>query len=647
MFLTRDTNQKPLFDQLGKCLADRRTAHTESRGELCLGHPILRPQLLHVDHLHDVGLHYGCETSIPDAPVAVRGDVRRRSDMTPLVDCRYPTGPNEYYVILLSSRVTKNPHYKRTRILRLQAARSSRWTQSGVVTAGHRWRRMDAAQKGYNAALPAQRERGASAVRAGLGTNGLQVTMAVDTELHYLPATRLRELILARELSPVDATKAVLDRIHAKDPKVHAMVTVDHDGALEAAKASEEALSKGEIQGPLHGIPVTIKDLFPTKGLRTTYGSKFLEDYIPDFDDIATSRLRESGAIIIGKTNTPAFGHKDMCDNLIMEATRNPWALDRTSGASSGGAGAAASAGFGPLALGSDGAGSIRIPAALCGVYGIKPSFGRVPFWPSGDYWGTRSHVGPMTRTVRDAALMLSVMAGPDERDPLSIDNEPPNYLDVCQGSLEGMRIAWSSDFGYAPVDTEVRELTAQAVRRFEELGAEIVPTNPAWDEPKEWHAVIYRAGLAVKHGQRLKEKPEWVDDSLTRLVREGQEISTETLLNAQAARARFYDQAREFMSEFDLLVTPTMPIGAWKYDGQPHPAEGIEIQQFPGGRWPFMFPFNVLGWPAATVPCGFTSDGLPVGLQIVAPWHRDDLCLRASAAFEQAQPWHDQTPPL
>jgi Asp-tRNA(Asn)/Glu-tRNA(Gln) amidotransferase A subunit family amidase len=471
--------------------------------------------------------------------------------------------------------------------------------------------------------------------------------MAEHKELYFTPATVLREKILYRELSSVELVEAILRRIEEKDDKVHAMVTVDTDSVMRDARAADEALAKGDIAGPLHGIPVTVKDLFPTKGLRTTYGSKFMEDFVPDFDDIATGRLRAAGAIILGKTNTPAYGHKDMCDNLIMEATRNPWKLDRTSGASSGGAGAAAAAGFGPLALGSDGAGSIRIPAALCGVYGMKPSFGRVPYWPNTDYWGTRSHIGPMTRTVRDAALMLSVMAGPDPRDPQSIDATQENYLDHCHGSLKGLKIAWSSDFGYAPIDTEIREQTARAVKIFQELGATVVEANPQWDDPRDWHAVIYRAGIAVRHGPKMDEKPEWIDESLEYLIREGRQISAETVLKAQSARSTFYNQAQDFMKDYDLLICPAMPIGAWEYDGQPGQAEGKEIPKRGGGRWPLMFPFNVLGWPAASAPCGFTSEGLPIGLQLIAPWHRDDLCIKASAAFEQAQPWHEHVPAL
>mgnify|MGYP001261930394 CR=1 FL=1 len=466
-------------------------------------------------------------------------------------------------------------------------------------------------------------------------------------ELCFVPATELREMIRTRKLSPVELLEAVLERCEEVEPKIHAFVTIDEAGARAAAKAAEDAVMRGDELGPLHGIPVSIKDLFATAGMRTTYGSKFYEHFVPDYDAVAVERIRRAGGIIFGKTNTPAFGHKDTCDNLIMPATRNPWKLDRTSGASSGGAGAAVAAGEGPLALGSDGAGSIRIPAALCGIYGMKPSLGRVPFWPSQDYWTTRSHIGPMTRTVRDAALLLSVMAGPERRDPISIDAEPEDYLAACGGDLRGLRVAWSADLGYAPVDPEVRALTEAAARRFEDFGCDVVEANPAWDNPAEWHATLYRAGIAAKYGDQAESRPEWVDPSLARLIELGKQITTTQLMNALTERAKFYDQAREFMDQFDLLLTPAMPCGAWRYDGQPGEIEGTMIQETPGGRWALMFPWNVTGWPAASVPCGLTSEGLPVGLQIIAPWHQDALCLRASAAFEAAQPWAHLIPPV
>jgi len=471
--------------------------------------------------------------------------------------------------------------------------------------------------------------------------------MSTTTDLCFTPATELREEIRAKRLSPFELMEAVLARVAEAEPSVHAFMTLDADGALAAAREAEAAVTRGDDLGPLHGIPVSIKDLFATKGMRTTNGSKFFENNVPDFDVPAVERIRDAGAIIFGKTNTPAFGHKDMCDNLLMEASRNPWNLERTTGASSGGAGAAIAVGEGPLALGSDGAGSIRIPAALCGIYGLKPSFGRVPFWPSADYWTTRSHIGPMSRTVRDSALLLSVMAGADHRDPLSIDAPPDDFLAACDGDLKGLRVAWSADLGYAPVDPEIRALTEKAAQRFSDLGCEVVEANPAWDIPADWHAILYRSGIAAKYGPQVAERPEWVDPSLAAIVEIGKNITTGELLGALTARAAFYDQARAFMDQYDLLLTPAMPCVAWPYDSQPGDIDGQPIQQLSGGRWPFMFPFNVTGWPAASVPCGFTSEGMPVGLQIVAPWHRDDLCLRASAAYEAAAPWADARPPV
>jgi len=403
----------------------------------------------------------------------------------------------------------------------------------------------------------------------------------------------------------------------------------------------------GDPLGPLHGVPVSLKDLEPTAGLRTTYGSRFFADNVPDADGISAERLRAAGAIIFGKTNTPAYGHKDMCDNLLMPPTANPWALDRTSGASSGGAGAAVAAGFGPLAHGTDGAGSIRIPAALCGVFGFKPSFGRIPFWPNRDFWGHRTHPGPLARTVRDAALMLGVLAGPDPRDPLAIDASPEDYVAACDGDLRGRRVAWSGDFGYALVADEVRRITEAAAYRFGELGCHVEAVTPTWENPYEWHATLYRAGIAARFGDQLAERPEWVDPSLAGIIAMGQQITTRELLDAQMARGAFYDASRRFLEPYDLLLTPAMPCGAWPLNQSAPTINGQPLNIVPGGRWPFMFPFNATGWPASSVPCGFTAEGLPVGLQIVAPWHQDAFCLRASAAFEEMQPWAHRRPPL
>ncbi|HSR26699.1 MAG TPA: amidase family protein [Candidatus Eisenbacteria bacterium] len=471
--------------------------------------------------------------------------------------------------------------------------------------------------------------------------------MTDTTELCFTPATELARMIRTRELSPVELLDAVLARVEGIDPLVHAFVTLDAERARAAARRAEVAVRSGAELGPLHGLPVSVKDLEPVAGVRLTFGSRFHETSVPDSDGLVAERLRAAGAVLFGKTNTPAFGHKDMCDNLLMPATRNPWKLDRTSGASSGGAGAAVAAGLGPLAHGSDGAGSIRIPAALCGVLGLKPSYGRVPRWPVADLWSARSHPGPMARTVRDAALLLGAMAGPDPRDPLSIDQPPEDYVAACDGGVRGLRVAWSADLGRAPVDPEVRELTGAAARRFEDLGCHVEAVNPAWDDPGPWHAAIYRSAIAARLRPLAEQRPEWVDESLARVIELGRAVTARELLDAHASRTRFYEQARAFMEPFDLLLTPAMACAAWSWERPPAEIDGRPVQQVAGGRWPLLYPFNLSGWPAASVPCGFTAEGLPVALQVVAPWHRDAACLRAAAALEEALPWAHRLPPL
>ncbi|HEV8310024.1 MAG TPA: amidase, partial [Methylomirabilota bacterium] len=259
-----------------------------------------------------------------------------------------------------------------------------------------------------------------------------------STELCFTPATELSRLIRARQLSPVELTDAVLARVERLNGKLNAFLTVTAERARTEARAAEERARRGTLLSSLDGIPYSIKDLEPTAGVRTTFGSKWFEHNVPAEDGAVAGRLKATGGVLLGKTNTPHFGHKDSCDNLLGPPCRNPWRLDRTSGASSGGAGAAVAAGLGPVAHGSDGGGSIRIPSALCGIFGLKASFGRVPYWPSADLWAARSHQGPMTRTVRDGALLLQAMAGPDPRDPLSIDAAPADYAAACEGDLKG-----------------------------------------------------------------------------------------------------------------------------------------------------------------------------------------------------------------
>ena len=470
------------------------------------------------------------------------------------------------------------------------------------------------------------------------------------TDLCYTPALELAERIRTRELSPLELAHAVLDRIHRLNPKLNAFLTVTAERALTEAKAAEARARWGALLGPLDGIPYSLKDLEPTAGIRTTFGSRWFTEHVPVEDGAVAGRLRATGAVLLGKTNTPNFGHKDSCDNLLGPPCRNPWRLDRTSGASSGGAGAAVAAGLGPIAHGSDGGGSIRIPAALCGIFGLKPSFGRVPSYPSADYWAARAHNGPMTRTVRDAAVLLAALVGPDPRDPLTLDAPPVDWRAACDGDLRGLRVVWSADLGYAPVDPEVRRLTEAAARRFQNLGCHLEARDPGWPDPHEFHKVIYEVSVAARQIDRAAEHPDWIEPSLMAMIENGRRVSAIDHSKALMARSAFYDQVRRFFESCDLLLTPQMPVGAWSAEPAAHQGPPtIEGRPTPTlfHHLPFTFPFNLTGQPAATVPCGFTGEGLPVGLQIVGRWHDDATVLRAAAGFEALQPWAARRPSL
>jgi len=469
------------------------------------------------------------------------------------------------------------------------------------------------------------------------------------TELCFTPATELAAAIRRRQLSPVEVVDAVLARIEALNPQLNAFLAIDGEGARTAARAAEAAVMQGEALGLLHGLPVSIKDLEPTAGLRCTYGSKFYENNIATVDGLVTERVKAAGGIITGKTNTPNYGHKDMTDNLLGEPCRNPWRLDRTPGGSSGGAAAAVAAGMGPLAHGTDGAGSIRIPAALSGVFGFKPSFGRIPNWPNPDIWTGRTHHGPLTRTVADAALLLQALAGPDARDPSSIDNRPDDYRAAVANpfdALRGLRVAWSADFGYAPVDAEVRRLTTAAAQRFADLGCTVEAVDPGWANPREIAGLAWYVSYAARLGAYYDENPAWFDPSLAEMIEAGRRASGVEHVRTSIDRTTFYQEALRFFATYDLLLTPQMPTGAWSVAQGPATIDGIPTPSM-FDRLSFTFPFNMTGQPAASVPCGFTSEGLPVALQVVGRWHADTLVLQAAAAFEQVQPWAGARPEI
>ncbi len=461
------------------------------------------------------------------------------------------------------------------------------------------------------------------------------------SELAALSAVELVAGYRARRFSPVEVVDAVLARIERLHSRLNAFCVVTADQARREAKAAEQALHRGEALGPLHGVPLSVKDMVITKGIRTTFGSAIYADHVPDEDAPMVEHLRGAGCIVTGKTTTPEFGYKGATHGPLLGVSRNPWKLDRTPGGSSGGAAAAAAAGLGPLHTGGDGGGSIRIPGSFCGVYGLKPSYGLVPAYPASSV-GTLAHLGPITWTVRDAALMLSAMARPDDRDPTCLPGPFPDFVAACDAGVRGRRVAWSPTLGYARLDPEVARLTAAAARRFEELGCHVEEVPRVSDDPYPCWAVLFNVGLAGRLAPYLQEHRGRMSPSLVPILEEARALTGVDVARAMAERAAFTEAVRRFFGRYDLLLTPTLPVPA--FAAERDTPEGAPTILSWGA---FTYPFNLTQQPAATVPCGFTADGLPVGLQIVGRRLADPQVLAASAAFEAIQPWHRKRPPL
>jgi aspartyl-tRNA(Asn)/glutamyl-tRNA(Gln) amidotransferase subunit A len=462
-------------------------------------------------------------------------------------------------------------------------------------------------------------------------------------DLTALSATDLARLIRTRQVSPVEVVEATLQRIDALNPRLNAYCLVAADAARAAAKRAEAAVMRDAPLGPLHGVPFSVKDLVITKGIRTAFGSRIFAAYVPDEDAPVVERLLAAGGILLGKTTTPEFGWKGTTDSPGFGISRNPWDLAKSPGGSSGGAAAAIAAGLGPLAVGTDGGGSIRIPGSFCGVFGLKPTCGVVPVYPVPNT-GTLSHVGPMTWTVRDAACMLQVMAGPDDRDPLSFPLPGTDYCTGLDQGIRGLRVAWSPTLGYAQVAPAVREVTARAARRFADLGCTVEEVEHVFADPDPIWAPLFYGGVAGRLQGFLAEWRDRIDPGLLQVVDEGSRIGAAAFVQATLARGAFWQAVRRFFLRYDLLLTPTLahpPFAA----GAERPADDSAGSRL---AWvAFTYPFNLTGQPAATVPCGCTPEGLPVGLQIVGRRLADATVLRAAAAFEAAAPWADRRPAL
>ena len=473
------------------------------------------------------------------------------------------------------------------------------------------------------------------------------------TDICSMSGVEQAKLIRDKRASPVEVVDAVLDRIDKLEPHLHAFCTLTEDLARTQAKAAEDAVMRGDQLGPLHGVPISIKDLICTKGIRTMSGSKAYEDFVPEEDDIVVERTMAAGAVMLGKTNVAELGYGLVGWNMVAPVTNNPWDLTRTTGGSSAGSAAAMATGMGSLTFGSDGGGSIRCPAGHNGLFGMKASFGRVPLYPGCrderypgvSSWETIEHIGPLTRTVEDSALLLSVVVGPDMRDRHSLPAPDFDWMEVIKQEFKDKKIAYTSDLGGGTVDNEVRELTAKAARAFaDDLGCDVVEDSPQLPEQGDsFWAVIMRdsdlAGLRAFLDRGLLQIPHLVDNL-------NRQWTAEDFCEANKVRQATVNALWRFMTKYDLLLTPVnahpaIPHGYYmppEINGRP-----IDPAEMP----PFTGIFNWTGQPAASVPAGLTRAGLPVGLQIVGRHLDDATVMRAAAAFERVRPWKQFWPEI
>lgn len=464
-------------------------------------------------------------------------------------------------------------------------------------------------------------------------------------ELADHSALEMASLIKNRKASPVEVTQAVLDRISRVNPLINALILVPQEEALCSAKKAEEMVMRGAPLGPLHGVPFHVKDNLIVAGSRTTFGSKLFENNISAEDCPAVARLRAAGMILVGRSNTPEFGWKGVTDNRVFGITRNPWNPDLTPGGSSGGSTAAVAAGMGPVGVGTDGGGSLRIPASFCGVVGFKPTFGRVPNLP-GSSPAILRHVGTITRTVADMAATVDIISGPDDRDLYSVPLPPFQISSELKKGIKGVRIAYSPNFGYASVDQEVAEICQQAARQFVDLGAHVETVDFSWPDPYPiWSTFFFGTAAAAVQAQFATQN-ELLDPGFKRVVEQGLSLKGVDFANALTGRHSFWEKVRSIYDRFDLVLSPTLtvpPFPVGQDDGPP-----VDGKVWGPLQWTqFTYPFNLTGQPVASVPAGWTREGLPIGIQIIGNRHADRLVLQAAWSWEQLKPWVHLRPKL
>jgi Asp-tRNA(Asn)/Glu-tRNA(Gln) amidotransferase A subunit family amidase len=465
-------------------------------------------------------------------------------------------------------------------------------------------------------------------------------------DICYMSACDMKDAIIRQELTSQEITEAIIERIEKINPKINAYCTPTFETAREMAKKADEDVKKGEKLGSLHGIPTSIKDLFLTGGIRTTFGSMIYENNIPENDEVVVIRLKEAGIVLLGKTNTPEFGYAGVTHNFIFGESRNPWNTKRIPGGSTGGGAAAVASGLGPLALGNDGGGSVRIPASCCGVFGYKPSFGRVPLYPRVELHGeSYVHIGPISRYVRDAALMLDAIKGPHDGDRYSLPEEKISYLENISKKPEKLKIGYTLDLGYAKViDPGVERNVINSTEKFEEIGWNVEKVNLKIRKPEMSFYSLYITDYGFDLKPKLKDWREKIDPELIKMIDAGFEYSALEVMRAMSQRTTIYETFYKFFKNYDILITPTIAIPPFELGIMfPPKINGKNVS--PTAWMPFTFPFNLTGHPAASIPCGWSNEGLPIGMQVIGNRFNDVLLLQVSQAFEEIAPWQEKRP--
>jgi aspartyl-tRNA(Asn)/glutamyl-tRNA(Gln) amidotransferase subunit A len=472
---------------------------------------------------------------------------------------------------------------------------------------------------------------------------GKRPEKSMTKALNWKTAKQLENGFAKRKFSVVDVAKAALAQVYRHDAAINALSHLDEKTTLAMAEESARRWKKGEALSPLDGVPVLIKDLLLTKGWPTRRGSKTVDvNQAWDVDAPSVARLREAGCVFLGLTTTPEFGWKGVTDSPLTGITRNPWNPALTPGGSSGGSSAGLAAGYAPLALGTDGGGSIRIPAHFTGTFGLKPSYGRVPAFPLSPF-GTVAHIGPMTRTVHDAAMMMNAISQPDNRDWFSLPYDDVDYAYKLGRKMKGLRVAYSATLGYVDVDPEIAALVSTAVDVLRKLGAEVTEVDPGFADPAPMFRTLWWTGARSLLGELAADKKAMLDPALADVVEQAASITVKDLMEANKSRGALGSQMRLFMENYDVLVTPALPIPAFEA-GKLQPGDTD-----PQGKWvnwtPFTYPFNLTQQPAASVPCGFTREGLPAGLQVVGRMFDDRAVLNVCAAYETETAFYKQRP--